>query len=247
MHDTSRYRERWWGFRQVFESESFLADAREVVKTPKEEFEQALVSAAASPGFLDESGLAGTLTTVAEGAQRSALRNFISAFTAWRSAPASRGDSAAVLKRILSDLGDAMMAQSFDEPERSVLAERVRSIWEHPFPAVELAIKASRLVTDVGSQLDRVTLVCDLRPVFDDARTSVQGLIPLTTLKIVAHGEDATHPASFEVQLGEKELEELYEKVSRARMKVATLKAFVAKTGVVLPQSSMTEDGEPQS
>jgi hypothetical protein len=117
----------------------------------------------------------------------------------------------------------------------------VRAIWEQPFPAVELSIKASRLVTDVGVQLDRVTLVCDLRPVFDDARTSVQGLIPLTTLKIVGHGDDAAHPTTFEVQLTEKELEELYEKVSRARTKVATLKSFVAKTGVALPQSQMTE------
>jgi hypothetical protein len=241
MHDTSRYRERYWGFRQVFESESFIADAREVIKTPPEQFTQALETVSAAGGFLDEAGLAGKLTSIEIPAQRNALRNFISAFASWRASALSIKDTEGVLARIHLQLAEALSEQSFATGEEATLAERVKAIWNAPFPAVDLAIKASRLVTEVGSQVDKISLVCDLRPIFDESRSTVQGLVPLTTLKIVSHGEDAVHPDTFEVQLTEKELEELHEKVTLARTKVRSLKGFVAKAGVALPNSLMTK------
>ncbi|MGO9466462.1 MAG: hypothetical protein ACLQVF_20165, partial [Isosphaeraceae bacterium] len=59
-----------------------------------------------------------------------------------------------------------------------------------PYPARQRQAKAARLAIATGLRAETVDLVCDIRPVFDDSRTKVEGVIPFTTLKVVAFGVD---------------------------------------------------------
>jgi hypothetical protein len=60
--------------------------------------------------------------------------------------------------------------------------------------------KADRLAEATGLRAESVDLICDLRPVLDEGRSKIIGVIPITTLKIVASGVDR-FPIAFEAIL----------------------------------------------
>ena len=72
-----------------------------------------------------------------------------------------------------------------------------------PYPGLSRQSKAQRLCTLTGCPLEAVEIVCDLRPVFNEDRTAVEGMIPYTTLRIVQKGADG-FPVATEAILSNK-------------------------------------------
>jgi len=94
------------------------------------------------------------------------------------------------------------------------------------YPALARHEKAERLATLTGQQLESFDLVCDVRPLFDESRIRIEGMIPYTTMRVVATGVDGL-PRAFEVELSLEEVHELSEKVEKAKTKLATLRSSV--------------------
>jgi len=76
--------------------------------------------------------------------------------------------------------------------------------------------------------LDTVDLICDLRPIFNDNRKNVEGLLPYTRLHIVATGEDGL-PKPFEVELSHQQVIDLSEKTEKAKNKLEALCQSIQK------------------
>jgi hypothetical protein len=90
------------------------------------------------------------------------------------------------------------------------------------YPAVARFEKADRLAELTGQQLESVDLICDLRPVFDENRERLEGMMPYTRLRVVATGADGL-PNSFEAALTRQQVHDLADKASKAKNKLDIL------------------------
>lgn len=89
------------------------------------------------------------------------------------------------------------------------------------YPALMRYRKAQRLRTLTGRMVDSVAIICDLRPVFDQSRTVVEGFIPMTTLRVAYQNNEGS--GSLEVSLSTDDLNTLGEEVERAKQKLRSL------------------------
>ena len=126
--------------------------------------------------------------------------------------------------------------------ERTELKRRLELVLRR-YPGLRRQNKAERLSVATGLSVDSVDLICDLRPVFSEDRTEVQGLIPLTTLKVVASGVDR-FPISFEAILSARDVQRLFDIAEKAVAKLNTLGNFAAEAKQTIPLVDLTKTGE---
>ena len=89
-------------------------------------------------------------------------------------------------------------------------------------PAVRIMQKAERLLRDVGNELQSVKFVCDLRPVFDDAREHVEAFVTIANMRLLYVSQDGERRAC-EMALTEGELVHLKEHVDGTLAKLRVL------------------------
>lgn len=99
-----------------------------------------------------------------------------------------------------------------------------------PFPALARFEKAKRLSTLTGQQLESIELICDLRPIFDEDRKQIEGMMPYTRLHIVTTGADG-FPKSFEAELTHQQVFDLREKAAKAESKLTVLRNSIQQWG----------------
>ena len=130
-------------------------------------------------------------------------------------------------KRMMASLEDERQQEGFPFEEatfgrlKKVLGELIQ-----PYPALARFKKAERLAEITGQQLEAVELVCDLRPIFDENRGKLEGMMPYTRLHIVATGVDGL-PKSFEVELTHQQVLDLAGKATKAKSKLEVLRTSV--------------------
>jgi hypothetical protein len=121
--------------------------------------------------------------------------------------------------------------------------KRVLPLIIKPYPARQRQAKAERLAAATGLRAETVDLVCDLRPVFDDSRTNVEGVIPITTLKVVASGADR-FPVSFEAILSASDVQALLKKTEAAVNKLNAIGRLAERAQLRVPSVDLTETRE---
>lgn len=112
-----------------------------------------------------------------------------------------------------------------DEPQLKRLKQILKKLIQ-PYPSLARFQKAERLSEITGQQLETVELICDLRPIFDETRKKVEGMMPYTRLHIVATGEDGL-PNAFEVELTHQHVIDLAEKAEKATNKLQALRQSI--------------------
>ncbi|HLN31695.1 MAG TPA: hypothetical protein VK395_28400 [Gemmataceae bacterium] len=144
---------------------------------------------------------------------------FLDQLARWQQAPDNQGklstDELARLKHLVSSLAT-------------------------PAPARLRQAKAERLAATTGLRADAIDLVCDVRPVFDDSRTRIEGLIPFTTLRIVATGVDK-FPVAFETVLSAKDVQALLKKAEEVVRKLNALGQLAERAALPIPAVDLTE------
>jgi len=167
-------------------------------------------------GFLDPKAMLSTIRRVVEDtnaaeAVRRVLRNI--------------GPSQ--VKRMVAALEEGRDEEDFpfDKAQFKRLKQRLEKLIQ-PYPALARFQKAERLVNITGQQLETVELICDLRPIFDERRENVEGMMPYTRLHIVATGEDGL-PKPFEVELTYQQVSDLAKKVEKAKSKLEALRQSI--------------------
>ncbi len=167
-------------------------------------------------GFLDPKALLATIQGVVKDqnttkAVRRVLRNI----------------SPSQVERMVTSLDEKSKEKGF--PFDQAKLERLKQILKNlirPYPALARFQKAERLMNITGQQLETVELICDLRPIFDESRKNVEGMMPYTQLHIVATGEDGL-PKAFEVELTNQQVTDLAEKVGKAKRKLEALRQSI--------------------
>lgn len=232
------------GFDELIGTSAFRRDGKAVAAVPDETFIQAMDRIDADAGFVGPVRLKEIVSEVVhDDEQARGLSNFIYNIQSLRR-HARKDDAASLAREFTESLQKASVPDgglTADEVAR--LAHRLPRI-AAPKTSMDRQAKAVGVARRVGLALDKIALACDLRPVFDDSRDNVEAMIPLTLMRVVARGPEG-FPQTLEVTLTEKQLLDLNTEVERARTKLATLKRFVEKTAVPIPESPMTVIGEP--
>lgn len=114
-----------------------------------------------------------------------------------------------------------------DESELTKLKNNL-AVLKKRSPALVRFDKAKRLATLTGQQLESVDIVCDLRPIFDQERKAIEGMMPYSRLRVVATGADGL-PKPFEVELTWQQVHELSDKASKAAQKLIVLNLALKK------------------
>ena len=118
-----------------------------------------------------------------------------------------------------------------DFPLNKELSDKLHKILPNliqPYSALAKFEKADRLATLTGQQLETIELICDLRPIFDEDRENIEGMMPYTRLHIVTTGVDGL-PNAFEAELTQQQVSDLAEKAAKAKEKVGVLRDTVTK------------------
>ncbi len=131
-------------------------------------------------------------------------------------------------KRLVERLGERGKQEDgfpLSEAELAKLREILPNLIQ-PYPALARFEKAERLAKLTGQELESIELICDLRPIFDESRKEVEGMMPYTRLHIVATGADGL-PRSFEAELTHRQVNDLREKAVKASSKLDVLRKSV--------------------
>ena len=128
------------------------------------------------------------------------------------------------------------------EEELHELRERLPLI-VGPFPGSERQAKAERLAEATGMPLEKIEIICDLRPVFDQGRDTVEGIIPYTTLRIVCKGADGL-PVALESILSYDDVTQLAKASADAKKKLKKLRQLVQEKELPIPCVGMTLEGD---
>jgi hypothetical protein len=127
------------------------------------------------------------------------------------------------VERMVTSLEEKCKEEDF--PFDQTQLERLKKILRNlirPYPSLARFQKAERLASITGQQLETVELICDIRPIFDENRKNIEGMMPYTRLHIVAIGEDGL-PNAFEVELTHQQVIDLAEKAEKAKSKLEAL------------------------
>ena len=200
-------------------SPEMLADLKGIADLKDEQIDTLRKRLSQAKGFLDPKSLRAIIREVIDDDKKvesvlRALRNL-------------GPKSVERLLRDLSEQGHKDKDYPLDEAVLVKLRHKLPALIQ-PYPALSRFEKAERLAKVTGQELESVELICDLRPIFDEDRKHVEGLMPYTNLRIVATGADGL-PKSFEAQLTRQQVHDLADKVSKAKVKLDVLHEDVEK------------------
>jgi hypothetical protein len=151
------------------------------------------------------------------------------------------------LDGLFSRLAEAMESPESKEkplpPHEFDELKRRLTIVVKPYLGLKMQAKAKRLSEVTGQRLEQLEIICDLRPVFDDNREVVEGMIPLTILKIVTTGADGL-PIAMEAVLSQCEVAELAKKSEAALKKLGRLQTLLAEKNISIPQIPIVKERE---
>jgi len=116
-------------------------------------------------------------------------------------------------------------ADRLPQEAMAAIEEKLPRLVRH-YPAFERYHKARRLASLTGNTAESIEVICDARPVFDAPRETIEGLVPLITLRIGYVSQDGEDRA-MEVLLSQELLSELAEKAEKAKKKVKVLSESV--------------------
>jgi hypothetical protein len=199
--------------------EEMLNDLLEISHLSLEAVEQISNALESATGFLDDVGLRNVVSVnvtdqdVADALVRAirALRpqsvnQTLTTLRTWREADSRRGQR--------------FTDTSFEAIE-TILPRLIR-----PFPALERQRKARRLESLTGNQVRKIEIVCDARPVFDSERSTIEGFVTQTILKIV-YDTQQEGTDCVELVLSPEQLKQLGDKVEKAHQKLDVLRVAI--------------------
>lgn len=129
-------------------------------------------------------------------------------------------------------------AESLQPQDRLKLINRLRKLATEPV-GISKQVKAQQLVNVIGAELEDARIICDIRPIFDQDHQSIDGAIPLSTLRLEyteAHGESSV----VEILVTEQQIMELGEKIADAKLKLELIKSLLKNQGVSIPSTKAT-------
>ena len=219
---------------QLMDDDDFKKDARQLLGIEQERFEALADALVANDSFLDRDAVRSLAAShLGEAAEASQISHAI-----WRFAEILR-DADQALDKAFAILREAINEQleDFSKEEKEELLTRLQRLCVNPL-GFNRQHKAERLAEATSKELENLQIICDIRPVFNEDRSEIEGAIPATLLQISF--DDIGTSSSLDIRLTESQLRDLEDKVGSARKKLRVIKDFLVAKSVAMPMTSAT-------
>ena len=217
------------------QDEGFLTDARRVIALEAVQFEELARTLEEFDSFIDRDLLKQKVAEVLGPTEESKEI----ASTIWQLASMLR-EADEPFEKTVSILRSTFTEKmtELETDERQLLVDRIERLAAKP-AGFNKQHKAQQLAEATGRELDEIQIICDIRPIFNDERTIVEGGIPVTTLHLAFL--DASSESNLEIRLNEEQLNDLCDKTQAAIRKLTAIKSLLGEKHIVLPQTSATK------
>jgi len=224
-------------------SSAFLSDIKELSAIDDGVFDKLMEILRLAEGFIDRDGLTEKLKHECddEDVTRPVARII---FNVGRYLQDTGRKADWFIEQIGNDLEE--LAEDSQEILSKEDFEKVRPRLERllqPIPGLDRQAKAETLCEVTGHPLETVDMICDLRPIFNEERSAIEGMLPLTTLRIVCTGPDGL-PTALDALLSRQQVIELVEKAKATEKKLDLLEQHAEDSNIVVPPTSLTRASE---
>ena len=218
----------------LVKDEDFVKDAQRILAIGPDQFEELAVALEQFSSFLSRELLTEVVVeAIGETDDAKKIGRTIRRLaTVLRESEDPVGENVGELKDAINE-----HLTQLNSDERQTLGERLDRLAAKP-SGFDRQYKAQELVDATGKELDGLQFICDMRPVFNEDRSTVEGVIPLTTLRIDISDGDAS--SSMDIRLNEEQLNDLFDKSQIALRKLSMLKEFLPEKDITLPQTQAT-------
>lgn len=216
-----------------FEGDQFFSDARAVLQLSGPELEALERGLLAEPGFLERDAFFALVEKQVGTERAQPVGRFVRALD--RYFRQSGLPIEEFLKGALTVLQEKS-SKHLDEGEVRELTERFKRLVCAP-PSLGRQWKADKLATSTGRPLEDIQIVCDIRPVFNATRDAIEGMLPVTIVKIVSTGAGGL-PDVLELRVTEEQIDDLAKKAAFAQSKIARIREVLASKGITVPHTS---------
>jgi hypothetical protein len=220
----------------LVDDDDFLSDAKILLNLEDSKHDDLAKALLIEKAFLDREKLKKVVQAILGVNEHS---NNISRII-WRLHTLLRRDSDISLEQSFDILRDAIKnsAEKIPPEDRSKLVNRIKDIVVSP-RSLTRQQKAEELVEVLGTEVTNLQFICDIRPLFNEERSRIEGAIPISTLKIATTNPDGSD-SSLELRLTETQILELCDKAQFARNKLLILKNFLSEKELELPNTKAT-------
>jgi hypothetical protein len=209
---------------RLLQEEGLRAGLKQIVSLPDLEFSSLAAALDAHPNFLTTADVTEIVqkhvsSEVSEGLTRTLLR----LNSAIRNAQEPEDEADEALEVLCAAI--AKFPADFPRDSVEVLKVRLRGLVLAP-RGFKRQKKAETLAEATGADLNELNIICDIRPVFDDARKEIDGALVIATLTLEILELDG-RSSSVECRLTEKQLDDLYKVSVLAKQKLVAIKTLL--------------------
>lgn len=217
--------------------EDFLSDAKRILEIDAERIAALAQALVEDQSFLDRTGLSAIVEQcLGPGENATNLSRIL-----WRLSQILR-DADQPLDKAVGVLKHSLNKFSTAIPEdgRKKLGERLEKLVAAP-AAFTRQHKAEKLAEATGVELEDIQIICDIRPVFNEDRSVIDGAVPVTTLRLELVELNGT-TSSVEVRLTEQQVVDLSDKAESAKKKISVIKNILDEKSITMPFTPGTID-----
>jgi hypothetical protein len=203
----------------LFKDEGFRNDLKYIAELPDQDFSAVAQALATFPGFIDRTVLADLVARSMPSGNHKLVTEMIARLNAAiRDSSDTTEDAFKTLSREIAKRPE-LVGNSGNVGK---VEERLRAIVAAP-PGLSKQKKAESLSERTSLELSNFAIVCDARPVFDEEKRSIDGVVVVTTMRIEIQGIDGSLSA-VECRLTEHQLDQLCKVSDDARRKLTLIK-----------------------
>lgn len=124
-----------------------------------------------------------------------------------------------------------LLEGQFDPETVGLLEDRIGRFVRVSKPGMERQAKAESLLYLGAQVVNELRILCDLRPVFDDDRNKIEGMVLVTSLLI-----NESSPNPIRLRLDDGDLSKLEHEVSEAKRKAKEIRELIENKDIQVPQ-----------
>lgn len=220
--------------RDLSTGRGFVEDAKAVISIPQDRIEAVAEKLNNHTGFLDNDTVA---SIVAEEIEDEAVSKRLSRIIVFLDSMLDKSNRLPTefLDYLRDRLSDEDNPESLSEQELKQFFVYIALLIKDQ-PGFRRHRKAERLYDEIGIPVRDVKFICDLRPVFDKGHEAVEGMILVTTLKVLATDVNGL-PVTLQAKLTDKQVIDLAEKAEEAKKKLSALRDLMNKFKLPMPSA----------
>ena len=220
--------------RDLSTGRGFVEDARAIIGIPHDRIEAISEKLNIHTGFLDSDSVS---SIVAEEVEDESVGKRLSRIIVFLDSMLDRSNR--IPKEFLDSLRDRLTdennSERLSDPEIEQFFTYVTLLIKDQ-PGFKRHRKAERLYDEIGIPVRDVKFICDLRPVFDKEHVVVEGMILVTTLKVLATDVNGL-PITLEAKLTDQQVADLAEKAEEAKKKLSAIRELMNRFELPMPSA----------